>query len=282
MKRLRHERGAVHIVWPLELLVHICAQDWALSGAMARTSKTMLRALTTDATLRQCVEVALASGRLYRWLVFALPASLLLMQLAPLQQIQCRGACFVTGGAVAQQLYEREWAGDVDCWCGLDPFDDVAGTEDDVQVDVVRVDGPPHRCLERFDISLTQQGYYDDSGECWSTPLAHYTRASKTIVALPSMQCVEYTVPYGYNGRAMALYYVRKHTLFHDTAVVYHDCAVCEDDPSTGHEPFKPWRARMQKYAARFPGWPVRYTEAYEDKGYLTRKMWESGRLDRS
>lgn len=228
----------------------------------------MLGLFTTPAILQAIID-ALPNGVLWRWLLLALPDSLLCTKAAekPLAlglPVDSTGVpMFVTGGAVCQRVYGLEWASDVDLW-----------TTESARALIVLPEGSfidlvehkrkeAERCIESFDLSIVQQGYYEPSKIAYSTPLASYSVQCRKIIAIPTRQCIEYTGEQDERGKRIKRevniwYYIEKHTRLH-RAGAYHTCQECEEDPSTGHEPFQPWRKRMREYTSRFPDFPVIY-----------------------
>ncbi len=293
MKREREDALVCHLAWPLELCVEVARHDWAgLSGPMARTCRAALALFVQRDVLGAIVHACVARGRMLRWLLLALPCGL--MPGAPVcDTVECGEAvthlrhAFVTGGAVAQAVYQKAWLGDVDIWCtDSDGLRDLGGdvvtldvgekttlvsrVEGDVgvDVDIVRVAQYPERRIERFDLSVVQQGYFHATGEAYCTPLALFSYQWRELVALPSRECIEY-FPFGLRhnrpgqGRTVDVWYYiekhhRRHHVIRDKALwqqarnTYHSCTTCQQDPSTGHAPFMRWRARMQTYVARF------------------------------
>jgi hypothetical protein len=182
---------------------------------------------------------------------------------------------FVTGGAVSQRVYAREWESDLDVWVPSVETGRLLTSQVDVEV-VVR-SGDTERCIERFDMSVVQQGYFvgqtNTGTTAFCTPLALYSWQSRVLVALPSRECIEYT---GFQAddreqepRVFEVdiwHYIVRHEgdymlcgRHHDGT--YHDCALCGDPiiSSRGHQPFQRWRARMRTYVERFPEFKVVY-----------------------
>lgn len=133
---------------------------------MARTSKTMLKHFTGAGVLGEIV-----SAIVLKWLLLALPATLIGPRIvmkpatASIEELGLPG--FVSGGAVCAMVYGKHWDSDTDVWVHCTEECDpgrhaIVGTgTNPAHFDVVyhtRVD--PERCIEHFDLSIVQQGYF--------------------------------------------------------------------------------------------------------------------------
>jgi hypothetical protein len=129
------------------------------------------------------------------------------------------------------------------------------------------------RCLEHFDLSIVQQGYFSDSKVGYCTALALYTWHWKEILAIPSRECIEYEGFIGSSGQFNQTVITRDIWFFINVHCIndphdpyqhngeYHECVRCGDyhNMSAGHIPFQRWRKRMRAYAARFPEFNIVY-----------------------
>jgi hypothetical protein len=193
---------------PQEIVVEIFTwADWQACGPLARTCAYWMRRLTSSQTLSTLVDLCVGTHlrRLPRWLFYALPASLIgdapeytwkaytadwEGDLFPMNLSAER--YFYTGGAVCKALYGREWACDTDVWTteeSLAPRDYSPDTNHELDF-VVKSDRskPLQRCLERFDLSIVQQGFLHSASSpptLYTTPLAVYSyRCKKLLIAI--------------------------------------------------------------------------------------------------
>lgn len=287
---------------PDDILVHLARiGEWLLSGSVARCNKSLLRRFTTLEILGEIVHAIVASERvILKWLLLALPDTLIGTRTVYKPSDTVVGleldhpGGFISGGAVCRMVYDKQWDSDVDVWVHCDSEADAGrkalmrvtswcSADDDsqsssaptplkmVQFDVVYHTRPePERCIENFDLSIVQQGYFQgERNEVYSTPLALYSRQHNHIVALPSRECIEYNDGSGRTRLVDIWYYIDKHRANHrndeNELVAYHECKQCDDDGSSGHEPFQRWRARMKTYASRFTGFPITYCRTQPD-----------------
>lgn len=277
---------------PHELLLEIMRVDgWCMSGAMARTSKSMLLLFTEPSVLREIVITVNQGGVLFRWLLLALPCSLLTTRIggdASTKDVmtlkepvfispdivlgyECTQS-FVTGGAVCQHLYAREWESDIDIF--VYPIVEEDGISIDKRLSIKdghsRIDIVPsafvemERVMERFDLSIVQQGYYRHHSKIlYCTPLALYTAQWHVIVALPTNECIQYNDGHLHERIVDIWYYIDIHNRDHQgDANPYHACVQCNENQSSGHLPFMRWRERMCKYNTRFPDFNILYCKA--------------------
>jgi hypothetical protein len=121
---------------------------------------------------------------------------------------------FLTGGYACRALYakngtvpaaeEEAWKEtDLDVWVPSkeigsrtrvgDRFFPTLGSKRTIDVVPTRARGYfPHECVERFDLSIVQQGLYLDTGEEYCTPLSLYTARSRNIV----INVADYSIDY--------------------------------------------------------------------------------------
>lgn len=294
MKRERTTTDCIPSL-PHELLLEITRVDrWCMSGAMARTSKDMLLRFTEPSVLREIIiAVNQADGVVFRWLLFALPCSFLtttrygggaskkdVMTLNEpvciLPDVVLGYECtqsFVTGGAVCQRLYAREWASDIDVFVhsiakeeGISAEKRLSLWDEHCQyIDIVPSEFVDmERVMERFDLSIVQQGYYRHHSETlYCTPLALYTAQWHEIVAIPTNECIEYNDGHSHKHIVDIWHYIDIHNRDHQgDANPYHACIQCNLNQSSGHIPFMRWRERMCKYSSRFPEFNILYCKA--------------------
>lgn len=291
MKRERTTTDCIPSL-PHELLLEITRVDrWCMSGAMARTSKDMLLRFTEPSVLREImIVVNQADGVVFRWLLFALPCSFLTTRyggdaskkevmmlkepifISPFVVIDHKYTqSFVTGGAVCQRLYAREWTSDIDIFVHFIE-------EEDVDLDkrmycrdnhgLFEITPSPfakiERVMERFDLSIVQQGYYRHHSETlYCTPLALYTAQWHEIVAIPTNECIEYNDGHSHKRIVDIWHYIDIHNRDHKgDANPYHTCVKCDENQSSRHMPFVRWRRRMRKYSSRFPEFNILYCKA--------------------
>ena len=291
LEDMKRARGCVAVPpLPCEVWFHIARMgDWRESGPLARTCTRFLRHAVTREILGEVVASCLQRGVLLRWLTLALPCGAWIPLSVPrlLSDVSVVGdvAHFLTGGAVAQRLYAREWDSDVDVWIEERLFNAARITGDTIgrRLDLVAHRGPAvHGCIERFDLSVVQQGYYHGTGEAYATPLALYSFLWKVLVALPSRECIEYTgsielSPFRHRPRVVRRlevdiwHYIERHDADYEMYEAhhngaYHECTLCGMSPiSAGHQPFQRWRKRMLVYARRFAEFAVVYSKAHDD-----------------
>lgn len=258
MKRERED------VTPLPLDCFLCiarADDWLCSGELASTSRLLLRALLEKSVLREIVESCGRRGYALRWLSFALPHSLIGGLVPAGVETLYRGLpaqnMVMSGGAVCQLLYDKEWESDIDCFRnGARTLLEWWKRPIDVhQVSVVCVE----RVIESFDLSIVQQAW--DGVEWWRTPLSLYTQQWRTMIAFPS-SC-RYDASARDNCGAMLALWTQ--IWAHDTKChngALHRCA-CVDllGGVAGH-----WMKRIAKYARRFPDFTVVYLRREPDE----------------
>lgn len=299
---MKREHGTAAIEWhqeplPDELLLLVAhADDWLNTTTLAFLSHHTLRLFTRRDVLFEIVCTCLSRQMLLPWLLMALPCAWLSdpMPVPVVPQLgNTYDDTFVTGGAVAQLLYNREWDGDNDIWVASRDtkarIREAYGGEKKLDI-VVR----PHyltvqSCISRFDMSVTQQGYLGDTARtAYCTPLALYSWKERVLVALPSRQLIEYL---GYDAqrstdvagkfigrvkmKVNVWSYIRRHDAndLHPNDVAdgmshtgkYHECAFCDGLQGDGHSQFQKWRARMCRYAARFPDFKLVYCQAPGD-----------------
>ena len=277
---------------PDELLLLVAhADDWCNTNVLAFLSHRTLRLFTRRDVLFEIVETCLARNMLLPWLLMALPCAWLSepMPVPMVLEMGMTFGAFVTGGAVAQLLYNRKWDCDNDVW--------VASSWERAQIrETYRGDNavdivvrPPgltvQSCISRFDVSVTQQGYISGATPTtYCTPLALYSWKERVLVALPSRQLIEY---HGYDTRYTSKnltrvkmkvnvwHYIRSHeaNYLHPQDVAdgmshagpYHECAFCDGLEGGGHSQFQKWRKRMRRYAKRFPDFKLVYCQAPDD-----------------
>lgn len=252
---------------PKELWVVICSYDWSLSGPMARTCKFLLGEMVKN--LKEIVESSVERGWLYPWLLLSLGEEYLPQNPARVQDIIVDGgkSVFITGGALSQRVYGKEWEGDIDIWYERgNPNEEFIVLPNRKRLDTVESQSSTNqeRCIENFDLSVVQQGYFSDSEKSFCTPLALYSRQEKVIIAIPCRECIDYTdarCALRNNARLVDIwYYINKHVSQHEKTInEYHLCSTCSEDASTGHEIFQRWRKRMRRYSKRFPEYKIVY-----------------------
>ena len=101
---------------------------------------------------------------------------------------------FYTGGDVSKRFYEKQWLSDIDVWTTDETLRvvDYEKQKEETGYDwdfVVKSDRkvPTQRCIERFDLSVVQQGFLECSigggPVFYATPLAIYSyRARKLLI----------------------------------------------------------------------------------------------------
>ncbi len=280
-----------------DILLEIArSSEWLLSCRMARLSKHLLRLFTGKEVLGEIVASIIKSDRImFRWLTLALPDTLIgscivAKPVAKASIIELDRPGFVSGGAVCRMVYERQWDSDIDIWVHWSATEaeergnggdsrrfpvirmlDINKGGDDanaVLFDVVyHLREQPERCIENFDLSIVQQGYFQsDSTEAYSTALALYSRQHSRILALPSRECIDYTGALSARYVVDIWYFIDKHCKEHGgTPSTYHACDQCDADESRGHIYFRRWRNRMKEYVKRFPDFPVTYCRTAPD-----------------
>jgi hypothetical protein len=283
MKRSEMESVATWASLPEELLLTIARFDgWRCSGPMARSSQHMLHLFTSREVLREIL-LTIQHGDLVllHWLLLSVPRSLLsgntlFMGEAPdlSQSLLLTMPGFLTGGALAQQLYGRVWESDIDMF-----VEATAKWKKRKQIllqyqffDVVPVHGmESERCIEYFDLSVVQQGYQlQQGGELYCTPLALYSSQWKEVVVLPTPECIDYTVPFtGERITSVSIWrYIDRHTRDCVAKCPYHECERCDAYvEGVGERRFRPWRDRARKYASRFPDFAFVYCKPPRSKG---------------
>lgn len=296
---MKREHGTAAIEWhqeplPDELLLLVAhADDWLNTTTLAFLSHHTLRLFTRRDVLFEIVCTCLSRQMLLPWLLMALPCAWLSDPMpvpVVLQLGNTYDDTFVTGGAVAQLLYNREWDGDNDIWVASRGAEarirEAYGGDKNLDI-VVR----PHyltvqSCISRFDMSVTQQGYLGDAAcTAYCTPLALYSWKERVLVVLPSRQSIEY-LDLGYgtdlSGKRLLTHRMKMkvnvwHYIWrHEANYIYpndvaggmshtgkyHECAYCDGLQGHGHGQFQKWRARMRRYAERFPDFKLVHCQA--------------------
>jgi hypothetical protein len=177
---------------------------WKTCGSLARTSREWMRLLTSPCVVSRLItetappeSTSNIHATLPPWLFFALPASLVGRGgVAPFtwtDYVDSRTHLvfplnlpaekyFYTGGDVAQRLHDKRWQADCDIWTTDERLRVTGLTVRDTTHDwdfVVKSDAyePTQRCIEKFDLSVVQQGFLqrdsvDTEPELYATPLA--------------------------------------------------------------------------------------------------------------
>lgn len=251
---------------PLELILEITQHyQWVNAGTMARTCHVLLN----TSMLSQIIDVCIKNKILYKWLTFAVPAewfgSTIMLDLMPKMNLPIHlPSSFVTGGHVCQQIYHKQWDGDIDVFYignhhDSQPFKEI--NHNNVYYEFVPTEyKETERCIENFDLSIVQQGYSDQGTFC--TPLALYTYYYKNIIVIPEKKVQNYT---GFTKNTPRLEefsvtiwtYIEKHQQMHQGS--FENCKQCKTDISPQLQPIHYWMGRLQKYKNRFPDYHFYY-----------------------
>jgi hypothetical protein len=269
---------------PFDIILEITQHNqWVNAGTMARTCHVLLNTLTKPSMLSQIIDVCIKNKILYKWLTFAVPVewlgSTIMLDLMPQMNLPIHlPSSFVTGGHVCQQIYHKQWHGDIDVFYignhdDPQPFKEM--THNHFYYEFVPTEyKETERCIENFDLSIVQQGYSDQGTFC--TPLALYTYYYKNIIVIPEKKVQNYT---GFTKNTPRLEefsvtiwtYIEKHEKFSVTIWTYiekhqqmhqgsfENCKQCKTDISPQLQPIHYWRARLQKYKNRFPDYHFYY-----------------------
>lgn len=304
---------------PNEIIIHISSfDDWRLSGVLARLCKFSLRIFTDNQAIKEIVEsYTMVNGNLKRcidnlprWLFFAIPLKMtgyysneknkkntakydnldITDIKAGLDKHVLVKNWFATGGWMCQKIYgyQSETEIDRDIWVekeDLRKFEDSDWNKRESHFDIVTADDEHgdeeniQRCLERFDLSVTQQGI-KSNGEVYVTCASLYTLEYAKIL----VNVTEYTIDYTVNTsegsvKANYAYRLRQALSNHYPAYGPSDykhynnfafCAGCRYDlfehfgfdtpPAWTKRHFqlesiskiKMWLTRLQKYCERF------------------------------
>jgi hypothetical protein len=288
MKRLSTQLDAsnwldvVNVVVPIEILITVCTQNWDLSCLFICVSRAFVYELTRPHILCQIVEHALRGGHIYPWLLYSMSETLLPHHVVRIDNLTSSDHVFVTGGAVAQLVYDKQWESDIDVWATHSNVN-INLPRSNAVLDLITNEGPQpckmgyhqelHKCLASFDLSVVQQGYYLDTGVGYCTPLSLYTRHTGIIVVIPDNICVKYTGGFMINYRVTVWHYIHKHEDecdpdFYGNHEIehngyYHACILCKNCRSSGHISFRRWQQRVCKFESRFPDFRWIYTRAF-------------------
>lgn len=273
---------------PIELFIDIARFDsWIMSGALARCCKEALRLFLDPRILREIVTfIKHIKGRLFKWLVFALPSKYFITPMVAESAQRVIGCVeiphslvfgtalfpttdndrFFSGGRVCQAVYQQKWKCDIDVYVndhvtetrryirGLGEFLDIIPTARRLHME---------RVIQKFDISIVQQGYRGN--EYYLTPLSLYTLYTSDIIAKPTIDNIIYHLPTFADGKYFETtvttrdiwHYVQVHEEKHKNSE-FHVCTECH---TQNISEIVEWRKRIEKYKARFPSFTISYCE---------------------
>lgn len=195
MKRQHMDESDAQLIdLPLDVIMIVMIENqWQSLWPLGCTASQWLRIVTLPRIVKSLLQFYV-NEKLPHWLFKALPAKFLgdppdFTWHAYVDGRQMpTGFYFYTGGDVAKRLYHKEWESDIDIWCRAVPGEacdiDVGEAKAGAAHDFVVTTGPLEECLERFDISLVQQGFLYDgvTAVLYMTPLAVYSYREKKLL----------------------------------------------------------------------------------------------------